>query len=254
LILYLLVGFSVFHAPQMSTRYFYFVYPVLLTLVAMAVSDGAGLVLSRLDRERWPRTALSILLFMVFFAASEDFQPRHIIGVSGREANFRLGEFERYEPVWYWRYDYASPGRFASEATGSNDDEPRLIVVDQPPVSYYVERAHAIYIPRETQKFRGVSRVRGTVHLWSNQRLLSTFDEVREYTHSAQDVWLVRFRDPRRDPTGPRRRFLSEYWAPPFPEGEIWGDRLVTADRKFIGEDGRIEVVSIRLHPPESRP
>jgi hypothetical protein len=138
-------------------------------------------------------------------------------------------------------------------AAVGNDAATRVIVDTQPPVSYYLEREHAVYIPRHTPfRFDNVSRVQGTVHLWSNQRLLSTHEEVREYTRGAETVWLVRYSGPGRDPNGAGRPLVGEVRAVEFHPEEIWGDRLIAAERRFVGEDGRIEVVRLQLGPGES--
>ena len=59
-------------------------------------------------------------------------------------------------------------------------DRTRIIVEYHYPASYYLQREHAIWLPRHTEVFDLHSRVRGTVDLWSDRRLLSTEQEIAE--------------------------------------------------------------------------
>ena len=104
------------------------------------------------------------------------------------------------------------------------------------PVSYYLEREHAIYFGRDTSDFLLSSRERGTRELWTNNRLLSTPEELAAYTKAAREVWVVRWVD---DPSEFKDVDLATVWAGRAPE----------LSRAFLGEDGRIEVIRARLAP-----
>ena len=70
-------------------------------------------------------------------------------------------------------------------------------------------------------------------------RLLSTPQELAQYTGDAREVWLIRETE----------RF------PLLPEpGEVWGERLRGSERVFLSEDGRVEVLRIELAPPPQSP
>ena len=152
---------------------------------------------------------------------------------------FRTGVFAPFWPTWYQRLDYEGPAQFVN-GNAAPVDTTRIIVEYHYPASYYLQREHAIWLPRNTEVFDLHSRVRGTVDLWSNRRLLSTEQDIAEYTRTASDVWLIRSIDP------------AFPWEVPDPQ-RIWGDRVVEQSRAFASRDGRIEVVHLRLTPPSDQ-
>lgn len=73
-------------------------------------------------------------------------------------------------------------------------------------------------------------RERGTRELWSGRRLLSTFDDMKEYTQKAKSVWLV----------------LYPGWGSLDPVA-LWPGRVKSVDVCKPGADKRIEVWKIEL-------
>jgi hypothetical protein len=168
---------------------------------------------------------------LVLFALSSDFDPRHLVGVTGPEASFRMGVFEDREATWYPRYDYASPADFLRTRADPQQRIP-IVVVGLPTVSHYLDLDHAVFYPLGQPIFLMVSRERGTRELWSQRPLLSTEEALRNYTAGARAVWLVR---------------LTAVERQPFQVTEVWADRLLDAHREFVSRDGLIEVLSVAL-------
>jgi hypothetical protein len=99
-------------------------------------------------------------------------------------------------------------------------------------MSYYLSVPHAIYYARGSRRFFNVSRVSGTVDLWSNQRLLSTEEEVRNYTLAAENVLMIRSTSPEHDALDPV---------------STWRGRILNTASVFKGVDGRVEVLLVKL-------
>jgi hypothetical protein len=148
---------------------------------------------------------------------------------------FRLGEFKRYSLTWYARSDFESPAAFA-RSFADREPSSRIIVDGLPPVSYYLGRPHAVYYERSGRRFYNVSRAGGTVDLWSNQRLLSTDEELRSYARCADQVVLIRSSQDRNE----------------LDFAKIWPVRLASAAPAFTSIDGRIEAVVVKLRPNEA--
>jgi hypothetical protein len=232
--------YGLFQAPYSSSRYWYHLYPVILCLIALSVADVCTR-LTRLARPPSGRNAsyLGAFAFLGLFSLTSDFNPRHIAQMGTDAVMFRTGVFAPFWPTWYQRLDYEGPARFVN-GNAAPVDTTRIIVEYHYPTSYYLQREHAIWLPRNTEVFDLHSRVRGTVDLWSNRRLLSTEQDIAEYTRTASDVWLIRSID-------------SPFpWEVPDPH-RIWGDRVVEQSRAFASRDGRIEVVHLRLTPPSDQ-
>jgi hypothetical protein len=232
--------YGLFQAPYSTSRYWYHLYPVILCLIALGVADICAR-LTRLARPPAGRNAsyLAAFAFLGLFSLTPDFNPRHIAQIGTDAVTFRTGIFEPFWPTWYQRFDYESPARFVN-SNATQVDSTRIIVEYHYPASYYLQREHAIWLPRHTEVFDLHSRVRGTVDLWSDRRLLSTEDEIADYTRAASDVWIIRSIDP------------DFHWEVPDPQ-RIWGDRLVEQSRAFVSRDDRIEVVHVRLRSPSDQ-
>jgi hypothetical protein len=214
-----------------TTRYSFFLYPLALLASASALRDLCSRLLS--GAPAWAPAPAAAALLALAFAAGDDFHPRHIARVASDEAAYRTGIFARFSSTWYLRSDYASVGRWLAQARARGDDAP-IIVVGEPPISYYLDAPHAVYYGREDPRFADVTREGGTRELWSQQRLLSTPAELRAFTAGATRVLLARS-------TLPARQAFR-------PEA-VWGSRLRTVASRFRSVDGRLEVVEVRLAP-----
>ena len=111
-----------------------------------------------------------------------------------------------------------------------------MIVLAPEPVIHYLQRQPAMYFGRKVPFFAEISRARGTINVWTDGPLLSTYDAVRDYTRTAEAVWLIQFKS----------------WSPyhPFPIDEIWHGRLLGQSREFESRDGRLDVIRIELGGP----
>jgi hypothetical protein len=122
-----------------------------------------------------------------------------------------------------------------ARAVADREPSSRIIVAGLPPVSYYLGRPHAVYYERSGRRFYNVSRARGTIDLWSNQRLLSTEKDLRAYAGCADQVLLIRSSEERNE----------------LDLDKVWPERLSDSP-VFTSVDGRIEVVVVRLHGNEA--
>lgn len=182
---YIATCFAILDSQYIEIRYSYFLYPVLL-VAAVAAAESAARKLVRS-----PSAALlGAGVFLAWFGVSEDFDPRHIAEVASREVSFRAGRYDGKASVWYGRADYRSAGTRACELVADTAGS-RLVLMGQPPVSFYSECPHAVYYDRLDSRYDNVSREHGTVDVWSNERLLSTEGDLREYTGNASAVFIV---------------------------------------------------------------
>jgi hypothetical protein len=211
-------------------RFAYFIYPLALYAIALSLLELTKSVLSRCPARA---DLIAGCLSLVLFAMSSDFNPRHLIGVTQPDASFQIGRFEGREAIWYPRHDYASPAEFLGAKVVADLQIP-IIVVELPPVSHYLDLDRAVFYPRREALFDSVSRERGTREIWSQRRLLSTDEDLLEFTASSEAFWLVRLVDTERHP---------------FRVVDVWKRRPIRLNRKFLSRDGRIEVVYVTLQP-----
>jgi hypothetical protein len=219
-----------------TTRYSFFLYPFALATLVLSIVELAG----RLGRYWSPLQRIGPLpaatvTVALLFVMSSDFNHRHLVQAASPEVTFRRGDFERFNDIWYPRWDFATPATLLGSRARA--DEP-VIVADLPPVSAYLERSHAVYLPRGSHRFDNVSRTSGTVDFWSGRPLLSTPLEVCQYSGDAKVVWIAW---PGRQTGSPTAGSLDPL--------DIWGDRFVVSTVEYGSPDGRIEVVRVELTP-----
>jgi hypothetical protein len=219
------------------TRYFFFIYPVMLCNLALALRDLA-LAMQRRFRPvgNVPRDALAAAAFLGVFAVSSDFNPGHLGGVSEDDRIYRTGRFAEHRVTWYPRQDVRSPAEFVNRARSGDLADAPVIIVNQVAASAYMTGDFATYLDRKTIRFADETAEHGRTHRWTGGRLLSTYDDVREYTAKVRDVFVI--------------RHISDYPTYPFIVEDIWPRRLAEATRRHLSSDGRIEVVHVRLKAP----
>ena len=231
-VVYVALCFGTVQPRIASLRYFFFIYPALLTVLAIATSDLAA---RRWKRDSGHAVAAAAFGFLALFFASEDFAPAHLADVAGAEATFCTGRFQHLrspQGPWFCRDDVASPAAWLNERLAEVTGEP-VIVASQPTASYYLRPDHAHYLRRRSTLFDAHSRSGGTIDLWSGQALVSTPRQTQSYLGDAETAWLVRAKRDRRA----------------FPERFLFPHRLSASQVVFSGIDGRIEVVRLRLMP-----
>ena len=231
---YVMVCFGVLRSEYSELRYWFFIYPVILCVIATAFQDVA----SRLGRG----AGVAAIAYLAAFGLSGDFQPRHLADIASHQAAYRIGPYQGRDGIWYGRQDFASPARYVERALGTNAlgaGAVRLIVVAADPVSFYLGIEHAVYHDRRAGTFKLIARERGTRDLWSNRRLLNQAGDVERYTDGAREVWLIR-------PVEPKQQ--------PFTVDQVWGARARGQTIHCISIDGRLEVVRIALSGPARPP
>lgn len=222
---YAILCFGLLRYFYESTRYHYFLYPVLLATVAFALAKPLG--------RRGGAVA-----FLAFFVISGDFDPRHVALAGTDEAALRMGRFEGRANLWYPRSDYRAIG---SELTALVQRAPaaKVVIGTAEPVGGYFDGDYVRYLDRAEYPFWEQSRRAGTVELWSGRPLLSTAEQLRAWSAPHRDLLLVRRVPGDLDELDPRR---------------IWGERLVSAKRAAVSRDGGADIVRVRLRSVSGPP
>jgi len=227
------MAFGVHVTDYSSIRYSFFIYPFVLALILLSGTEAATALVRRFKGDARFGRAAGLAGCLVLFTVSSDLHLRQIVGVATAPVRFRLDEFQRYESIWYERWDYESPAVFLNNRAGlSNGD--KVIVVEQQPVSFYLEVPHAVYYSRTSNLYWDHSRAEGTVDLWSNQPLLSTPADLRKYARCASNVWIVEAASPVHQPV---------------EIDQVWESQMVSATPVFRSVDNRLTVLHVRLKP-----
>ena len=107
---YVMVCFGVLRSEYSELRYWFFIYPVILCVIATAFQDVA----SRLGRG----AGVAAIAYLATFGLSGDFQPRHLADIASHQAAYRIGPYQGRDGIWYGRQDFASPARYVGARAG----------------------------------------------------------------------------------------------------------------------------------------
>ena len=227
LVVYWAVITALFLVGSSTVRYWFPLLPVIYTLFAVTLAEmlTRWRPQAKIMMQRW-----ASLAFIVLFALSPDFQPRHLMDVGNDAVRFRTGPFARFIETWYPRFDVRGAAE-AVERLHAEKPEVRIVVDALPALSYYLDAEHAVYLERTRSRFRNVSREKGTLDLWSDRYLMSTPEELLAYVDNNEELWLVH---------GTEAPRLGTALAT-LPQG-----RLVETGREILGQDRRIELIRLR--------
>lgn len=236
-LVYIIGCFGILQSAMSETRYLFFVYPVIWCVIGLSLQESMGVILSRWTKiGQGARKMLVAFSCLVVFGCTADFNPTHLLNVGSMDARFRMNQYEQFSSTWYARWDYETPALFVNRLPTFEDTD-KIIVVKNPPISYYLQKDHAVYLARDSHQFTNVSREKGTIDLWSNRRLLSVKEDVQEFTRYATIVWLIR-------PVQEKFQYI--------PINDVWNGRLLHVSREMVSLDQRIEVMRVTLSRVDS--
>jgi hypothetical protein len=213
-----------------ETRYSFFLYPLALGIGLLSAGQAMERLAGRFNGHAGVLKASTVGLCLMAFLLSEDYNFTHLRQPNSQAIAYRTGEYQRFERHWYPRWDFLRPAELvnASAPAGS-----RIIVsLHVNTVAAYLKSEFAMYWPRESSTFPIVSREGGTREMWSGRRLLSTIEEVADYTRGSERVWLV-----------VKGKSIGHRLDPE----AVWPGRVKDVQVYGPGRDGRIEVWRIDL-------
>ena len=213
------------------TRFSYFIFPLAICLGIMSLYR-ISYYFNSLKKKGFTfnLSYFTSIIIICIFISSGDFDLHHVFDPTADDISYRTGKYESYKHHWYHRYDF----RGAATALNSTDIEDCKIIVSftTNTVSFYLKKPHAIFWPRKSSNFRGISRNNGLTELWSNMRLLSTTEELEDFIRDEKSVCLVVLAN--RDP-------LS-LWLE-----EIGPERIENVETITAGRDNRINIIKAEL-------
>jgi hypothetical protein len=220
--------FGIFPPLEFETRYSHFLYPLALCVALMSAVRVGEILNRRLMLSQVVWKTLAIAFCLSFFLMSEDVDAHHLLHPNSDRVAYRMGPYEKFSRHWYPRWDFQRPAEFLNAA--ASDGATVIIMSSANTVGAYLKSDFVIYWRRTDSRFALVSREGGSRELWSGRRMLSTFQDLAEYTQGAQTVWLV----------------FYPGWESLEPSA-VWPGRVLSVEVHKPGIDKRIEVWRIEL-------
>ncbi len=183
LILAMVLIIGVAPTPRIETRYTFFLYPVFISLAVAA----ALIAMQRLKFLRRAPLVASAAIPLLCFGATEDFQPRHLIGVDSAEINFRAGMSASLSAHYYPHNDMRSVGEWLAAHVLPGD----VVITGIPNLDEYYHGYDYFFLDAEDNRFDAYLCRDGLTERWTNHPLLTTESALQPILESGHRVFAI---------------------------------------------------------------
>lgn len=180
---------SMIRTAQTTSRYTFFVYAVVLLLIAAVIYE----VVNSFIKKRNLRQITTFGLLAGFIFASEDYSLNHLVNIASKEINFRMEYPLVVKNHYYARTDISSPAKFINDRLKNND----IVLSHVPAIDYYLKRTDYRYVNYKSSAIWGISACSGTRELWTNAKLIYNVNDLYQLTdNTQQNIWMILYADP----------------------------------------------------------
>jgi uncharacterized membrane protein len=170
--------------PWFSTRYTFFLHPLLIILTGIATSE-----LARSFHLKSELSCVYIPLLLIVLV-SEDYDWNHVTHIDGDKYTYRISFSSKKENHFYRRHDVKSVSQYVNINAQSGD----TIISTTPAVDYYLKKLDYFYQDRTSTNYRAVEACAGKKHLWSQAGLLGSAAELESLLQDSKSpVWIITF-------------------------------------------------------------
>lgn len=171
--------------PREETRYAFFLYPILLTFFVVALTR----LVSHRTSSPQSSSLATIGIALALFAATEDFQPRHLMTVDSSETNFRVGMPEPRASHYYPRADF----RTLSDWLRDNVTPDDVVLSGISALGQYYKELDYIYLPEGDSLYPQYACSRGTIARWNNLPLIYGMEALTSVATPGARVFIVQY-------------------------------------------------------------
>jgi hypothetical protein len=178
---------SVSEPPRTATRYFFFVYPVLL-LITIGTLRYA--VIFFLRRENHVSEFVSIGIVLVWFASTEDFSVYHLRNIGSEEVNFRQHLPYKVRAHYIRRTDVQGVAEWLTANANPNTD----VVISGSGINAldaYYPSLSFVFVDPSDSRLKDWSCNEGKIDRWSNLPLVYSVDTLRSRIAASPRSYMV---------------------------------------------------------------
>ena len=166
LILVMLIIIGITPTGRIETRYTFFLYPLFIVLAVAA----ATIALQRLKFLGRASLLASAAIPLLCFAATEDFQPRHLIGIDSGPVNFRVGLSPVLADHYYPRNDMRAVGEWLAAHVRPGD----VVISGIPNLGEYYNGFDYFFLDTEDNRYDAYVCRDQRTERWTNHSLLTS--------------------------------------------------------------------------------
>lgn len=184
ILLTLVLAQNVLNLTYFDTRYFFFLYPLLLILAFSGLEQTINFSIKKIYLNRFLFGTAVIVVMLL----SEDFKLNHLMNIDTKEINFRLGFNFPLTIHYYPRWDSRSPAELVNREAQKED----IIITNEHSSEYYLDRLDYTFRDYKGVDFRGESVLSGAKERWTNAKLIHSYTDLeRMIENNSQQKWLI---------------------------------------------------------------
>jgi hypothetical protein len=190
LVIVLVLAVGTTPTERMETRYTFFLYPMLILLAVCAIS----MFMRRLGKQRGVPMALMAGVPLLCFAATEDFQPRHILEVDSATVNFRVDMPRHRAEHYYPRNDMRGAGQWLDAHVRPGD----VVIAGIPSLDEYYAHIDYFYLDEKDPRYETYVCRDERTERWTSRPVLYTVDALAPIVASGRRVFASLYTDAER--------------------------------------------------------
>lgn len=164
LLIVLVLLVNILNLAYFDTRYFLFMFPVVLILSFWSLERILG---KFIYKERYKIAAFIIISAFVLII-SEDFNLKHLFKIDSKEINFRQNMTLAKKIHYYPRWDTRAPAEFINERRKSNE----IVIINEQVNDFYLDTLSYVYRDYRSVNFSGESIDHGRKERWTDAGLI----------------------------------------------------------------------------------
>jgi hypothetical protein len=182
LVIVLLLAVGATPTGRMETRYTFFLYPALILLTVCAILT----ILRQLGKLRVPAVLVAGAPLLCF-AATEDFQPRHVLDVDSERINFRVDMPRHWAEHFYPRNDIRGVAQFLAANVRPGD----VVITGIPSLDEYYGNIDYFFLDESDPRYEAYVCRDGRTERWTNRPVLYTAAALKPIVASGRRVFAT---------------------------------------------------------------
>jgi Dolichyl-phosphate-mannose-protein mannosyltransferase len=166
---------------RIETRYTFFLYPLLVVIVVSAILE----VTQHFYGRRPMPNILLAAVPLLFFAATEDFQPRQVAHIDSKAVNFRVGMPPARAAHYTVRNDMRSIAQWLTAHVQPGD----VVISGIPNLDQYYGGFDYLYLDDEDNRYEAYVCGNRRTERWTNHLILQHVDALKPVVDSGHHVY-----------------------------------------------------------------
>ena len=164
LFIFLIIMVNILNLTYFETRYFFFLFPLILILVYSSLLKFITLIVHQNKLSMW---AFMIIVFLIL-VISGDSNLKHLFKIDSKEINYRTEFTYAQQRHYYPRWDTRTPAEIINKNSKSGD----VIITNHQVNAYYLNKCDYVYVDYRSIRFGGVSMDYGKKERWTGANLI----------------------------------------------------------------------------------